>query len=464
MSLSHDIKTIDVSHSSLEANTREYEAEFLNTVFDDLFPLLRSITGPGIEQSLNYFKKFMPLNMEKVPSGSQVFDWTVPKEWHCKSARLIGPDGSVVVDIKNNNLHVLNYSIAYHGTMTLDELKPHLYSLPELPDAIPYVTSYYNPKWGFCLSEKQRMQLPNGNYRVDIDSEFKKGGVPFSHCLLKGNSEKEILLTSYLCHPSMANNELSGPLVLLGLYQRIKMWPQRRYSYRFLLNPETIGSLCFLSRYAPYLKEKLLSGMILTCLGGEESLVRVKHSRMNDGLLDRCVRDLEKQNKIRSVEFCPLGGSDERQYCAPGFNLPMIQVAKTAYGAFDGYHNSLDTKEFMSISSVQDSIDQIENILLKAEYCGYPINMSPFGEPQLGKRNLYPTLNSAHTYGYSGDDMFDSRELLNYVLTILNYSDGQHDLFTIAEKLGCDVEALYPAIDRLEQEGLIKYGVEPITL
>lgn len=458
------VARVNNNTSMLCNNYKDTEYQQLNDVFDELFPLLRSITGPGIEQSLRYFENFMPLKMEKIDTDTQVFDWKVPKEWHCKSAKLIGPDGQVIVDICNNNLHLVNYSIAYKGTISLDDLQPHLHSLPEKPEAIPYVTSYYTPKWGFCLSERQRSQLKPGLYKVDIDVEFKSGGVPFSHCLLAGESSKEILLTSYLCHPSLANNELSGPLVLLGLYLRMLKWPKRRYSYRFLLNPETIGSLCFLHKYSLHLKDNLISGMILTCLGGEQQKIRIKHSRMDDGLFDRCARYFQKGERLKTIPFCPTGGSDERQYCSPGFNFPMVQVAKTFTDQYPGYHNSLDDKEFMSISSVQESIDQIEQFLLTAELCGYPINQSPFGEPQLGKRGLYPTTNSEHTRSLSSDTIFDGRLYLNAILIILNNSDGQHDLFDIAKKIGCEVSDLFTLIQSLESESLIKYGVEVPSL
>lgn len=443
---------------------REQEYQMLDSAFDELFPILRSITGPGIEQSLAFLSQYMPLATEKIPSGSTVFDWTVPKEWHCHSAKLYGPNGQVVLDVESNNLHVLNYSSPYTGELSLEELQPHLHSLPNLPDAIPYVTSYYNRKWGFCLSENQRNSLQPGRYKVDIQTAFVDGGVPFSHCVLPGESQKEILLSSYLCHPSLANNELSGPLTLLALYKRIQKWPKRRYSYRFLFNPETIGSLCFLSKYGKHLKENLISGMILTCMGGDQTQIRIKHSRMGDGLFDRCAKYLTKNGQIRTLPFCPTGGSDERQFCAPGFNLPVVQTAKTFTNEYEGYHNSLDNKTFMSIASVQDSVDQVERVLLTAELCGYPVNQSPFGEPQLGKRNLYPSMNSVETRGLSNDSLFDGRLYLNAILIILNNSDGKHDLFDIANKVGCDVADLYPLIERLEGEGLIQYGVELKTL
>jgi aminopeptidase-like protein len=263
------------------------EYNFIDQCFDDLFPLPRSITGPGIEASMHYLQQFIPLSIEKVPSGSQVFDWTVPPEWHLKRARLYTPQGEVICDTNICNLHVVNYSIPMQGEFSLNELQPHLHSLPELPNAIPYVTSYYNPTWGFCLADKVRTTLEEGTYLVNIETEFKHdGGVPFAHYVMPSESKKEILLASYLCHPSLANNELSGPLVLLLLHKRIAAWQKRRFSYRFLFNPETIGSLCFLSRYQQHLKTNLTSGIILTCLGGPSEVLRYKASRLAQSQFD----------------------------------------------------------------------------------------------------------------------------------------------------------------------------------
>jgi len=444
--------------AKLIPDARQEEYERLDTAFDALFPLMRSITGPGIEASMDYFSRFMGLTIEKVATGTRVFDWIVPKEWHFRSATIIGPDGDVVVDAANNNLHVVNYSCPVDETLPLHQLQAHLHSIESLPEAVPYVTSYYQSNWGFCLSDKQRRTLKPGNYHAKIDTAFVDGGVPFAHCTLEGECEKEIVISSYLCHPSMANNELSGPLVLLGLYQRLQNWKRRRWTYRFLLNPETIGALCFLSRYAKHLREKMQAGMVLTCLGGPEKSLLFKLSRMNDGLLDRAVRVRAERHSYRHICFTPLCGSDERQYCAPGFNFPVIQASKTSYGAYDGYHNSLDTKDFMSIHSLQESIDQLEALLHFSEYSGRPANLCPFGEPQLGKRNLYPNINSVNTRTHSGDALVDQREFLNYTLELLSLSDGSIDLVSIAECIGVAVETLFPIVDRLEQEGLIAYG------
>jgi aminopeptidase-like protein len=438
------------------------EKELLNQLFDELFPLMRSITGPGIEKSMDIFGRYMPLNKTKIRTGTKVFDWTVPSEWHFKRAKLLDPDGNVVCDAEINNLHVVNYSESVDMEITLEELETHLHSIPELPTAIPYVTSYYKKTWGFCLAHNDRMKLKPGYYRAIIDTEFVEGGVPFAQCLLEGDSPKEILITSYLCHPSLANNELSGPLALLGVYNRIKKWNKRRYSYRFLLNPETIGALCFLHDHAKELKENLVSGFTLTCVGGPAKQLKYKSSRLKDSLVNNVFKYDKKVTKlpIEVVPFTPLGGSDERQYCSPGFNLPMGQISRTTYGKYDGYHNSLDTKDFMKIESVIESIETVEQMLKYIEVCGNPINIQPFGEPQLGKRNLYPNMNSNKTRKKSEDKLIDGRTQLNRILLVLNMADGENSLIDIANEAGCSVDDLIPILLKLEEKELIKYNVK----
>jgi aminopeptidase-like protein len=438
----------------------------LSALFDELFPIMRSITGPGLRASFEILGRFLPLTVETVASGEAVFDWIAPPEWHFRGARLVGPDGATVVDAADSTLHVLNYSEAVDRTLTLDELQPHLYSLEALPEAVPYVTSYYRRHWGFCLSHRQRQELRPGRYHAVIEAEFRPGGVPFATAQLEGEGPEELLLSSYLCHPSLANNELSGPLVLLGLYDRLSRWPRRRYGYRFLLNPETIGSLCYLHRHGQRQQQTLIGGLVLTCLGGPSPSLSYKLSRRGDGILDRVMLGLA-DGRLPGVglpvdirPFDPRGGSDERQYCSPGFNWPVGQVARTVYGAYDGYHNSLDDKAFMGIDRLVETIDALEQALRLVELaCPYR-NLSPFGEPQLGRRNLYPTINSADTWGRSNDAVSDHREFLNRILVVLNYSDGRLPMLDIAARHGFDLGALEPVIAVLEREGLLRISPE----
>ena len=440
------------------------EFKLLNEVFDELFPLCRSITGHGIEASMDIMSRYIPLKVEKVPSGTQIFDWLTPPQWNFKRARLWGPDDELICDTEQNNLHIVSYSQPIKTTISLDSLQKHLHSLPDLPDAIPYVTSYYQQTWGFCLTHQQREQLKAGDYRVEIDATFdKQGGVPFAHHTLAGESQREILLTSYLCHPSMANNELSGPLVLLGLYNRISAWPKRRFSYRFLLNPETIGSLCFLSRYNETLQQNLEAGLILTCMGGDVDSLRYKASRRGNTLVDQLAQyESERSNSLRTIPFTPINGSDERQYCAPGFNLPVAQVSRSLNMPSMPYHTSLDTKETMSIARIIESIDYLENFLKLAEISGNAVNQSPFGEPQLGKRGLYPNLNSLTTLKQSNDHILDGRTKLHTILTLLNELDGHTSVLAVAKKLGLELETVAPIVEELESHQLLKFNTEPL--
>ncbi len=452
-------------HSTNQTATHSKEFHLLDEGFDRLWPIMRSISGPGIEESLEWFCEHMPMQIERVATGASVFDWKVPREWRFRRAVLRGPGGDVICDSDKCNLHVVNYSEPIDATLSLEELQPHLHSIADLPDAVPYITSYYRQTWGFCLSENIRTSLPAGDYHALIDSDFVDGHVPFAQCCIPGSSQREILLTSYLCHPSLANNELSGPLVLLALFRRIANWPRQRYTYRFLLNPETIGALCFLSRHHDELRENLEAGLVLTCLGGPEKKLRYKASRNGVSLFDKLAQEIVEGNaKLReplwTQPFTP-DGSDERQYGAPGFQFTVGQFARTVYGQYAGYHNSLDNKQWMGISSLIESADSIEQFLWQAEISGRPVNLAPFGEPQLGSRGLYPSINSNETRSnWSSDCQVDGRTQLSRMLRLLNLADGKHDLFQIAQACDCSIGELRPTIDLLEDHGLIGYGRE----
>jgi aminopeptidase-like protein len=264
------------------------EAALLDGMFEELFPLLRSITGEGLRRSYEIFARHMPLEIETVATGTRVFDWEVPPEWRLRRATLTGPDGTVYADAARFNLEVVNYAAPVDCRLSLAELRPHLHSLPHLPSAVPYVTSYYKRNWGFCLPHVVREKMPEGIYHARIESEFVDSGVSFAQAVLPGESRAEVLITSYLCHPSMANNELSGPLALLALYRRLAAWPRRRFTYRFVLHPETIGSLCFLHRRGTQLQENVVAGLVLTCVGGPEPRLTYKLSRRGDGESKGC--------------------------------------------------------------------------------------------------------------------------------------------------------------------------------
>ena len=428
-----------------------------SALFDELFPLCRSITGPGLMDSLELFQRHMPLEVESVASGTRVFDWEAPPEWRIRAARLTGPDGETVVDFADSTLHVVSYSEPVRATLPLEELQPHLHSLPGQPDLVPYVTSYYRRDWGFCLPHRRRAALAPGDYTVEIDSEFADGGVPFAWCDLPGDSDRLVQLSSYLCHPGLANNELSGPLVLLGLYGRIAGWERRRHSYRFLLNPETIGSLCYLHRHHEDLAERLVAGLVLTCLGGPKTPLSIKRSRREDSRIDRLADHFARHDpeRWRVRPFDPTGGSDERQFCAPGFDLAVAQAARTIYAEYAEYHTSGDDKAFMDVAQIVESVDRLEAFLRAFDEAGLFVNQAPYGEPQLGRRGLYPSVNSPLTWGLSDDTTMDQREILNSVLTLLSYADGSRDLVAIADKRGVPVADLIPIARRLESAGLL---------
>lgn len=430
----------------------------LNDLFDRLFPICRSISGQGLRESFDILSEYLPLEIDGIDSGTKVFDWTVPQEWNIRSARLTGPDGEVIADFERSNLEVMNYSSPVDTELSLDQLKPHLHSIERLPDAVPYVTSYYERDWGFCLPHRTYERLREGTYKASIESEFLDGAVNFGHCLIAGETHNEIVLSSYLCHPSLANNELGGPLVLAELFQRIKHWKRRRYSYRFILAPETIGSLCYLYRHGQSLQSSMVAGMVINCIGGTSDTLSYKLSRRGDSLLDRTVLSLKSLGllPIDIRPFDPTHGSDERQYCSPGFDLPMSQISRVAYGTYDGYHNSLDTKDFMGIDNLIDSADKIEQLLLAIENAGPFENLSPYGEPQLGQRGLYPMRNTPTNRQQSTDTKLDGREFLDRILYVLNYSDGRHDMLDIANKCHCSVLDLAPVIETLEAQGLLR--------
>lgn len=429
---------------------KQQELLEMNRLFDQLFPICRSITGQGVRDTISLLSEQLPLELFGVPTGDQVFDWEIPEEWVIRDAWLKGPNGEIIAEFKKHNLHILNYSTPINEHISLAALKDHLYSLPGLPDAIPYVTSYYKRRWGFCISHEQLQQLEDGIYHAYIDSELKQGELNYAHAILPGTSEREILISTYICHPSMANNELSGPIVAAFLYNRISKWQNRRFTYRFVFVPETIGSIAYLHQFGKQMKERTHGGLVLTCLGGQEKL-SYKLSRSGENPLDQIWQQMLalKQWEGSTRPFTPEFGSDERQYCSPGFNLPVGQMARSVYGNYPGYHNSLDTKESMTIESLQQSVDELETLLLINEAEGYYINRFPYGEVKLDKHGLYPDMNSPATRSFSSNEVMDSRTQLNRILMLLNYSDGRHTLLDIAKLSRCSITGLMPLVKHL---------------
>jgi len=429
----------------LEALTATGElSQRLEQYFDRLWPINRSIAGPGLRQSLDVLAEVIPTERHRFPTGTKVFDWEVPREWEAREAYLIGPDGRRRADFAENNLHLVAHSTPVRASMSLAELRPHLHSSPGQPDAIPYVLSLYDENWGFCLSDRELCALPDGEYEVVIDSELRAGHVEIGEAVLPGESEEEVLFSSYLCHPSLANNELSGPLLIAFLYERLSRRPRRRLTYRFLLGAETIGTLCFLSLRGRHLQEHLAAGYVVTCVG-DRGPFTLKTSRREDTLADRAAGVVLREAGEHTVTpFDPGNGSDERQYCSPGFDLPVASVMRTMYTRFPEYHTSLDDKSLIDFQSLAESVAVYERIVDALEHNLVWWNTVQFGEPQLGKRGLYP--------GTNANAPFE----LGPTMWMLNLADGEHDLLAIAERSGQPLAGLVDAATKLSTAGLLE--------
>lgn len=419
----------------------------LETTFDRLWPLLRSITGAGLRESLDILGGIIPLDRMEIPSGTKVFDWTIPKEWVVREAYVITPDGERILDVAENNLHLVGYSTPFRGVLTRAELDQHLHSAPERPDAIPYITSYYQPRWGFCVSQRARDALREGLYEVVVDTDLIDGALSIGEAVLPGQTDEEVLFSSYLCHPSMANNELSGPIVLAYLYRRIAAMPERRYTYRFVLAPETIGSIAYLHRRGVHRLHKYLRvGYVLTCLGASAPFT-YKRSRQHESLADRAAVYApfgQTTHFHRDVPFHPDNGSDERQYCSPGFDLPVGSIMRTPYGQYPEYHTSDDNKDLISFPALREAIDVCEEIVRTLELNQTYKRTDPFCEPMLSKRDLYPTL---------GGPVPNAD--VSALMWALNYSDGKHDLLWIAERSGHDLARLAQMADAAAKADLL---------
>jgi aminopeptidase-like protein len=420
----------------------------LENYFDRLWPITRSLTGNGNRKTLGILSELVALRIIEVPSGTKCFDWTVPAEWNINEAWIKDSNGNIIIDVAENNLHILGYSEPFKGNLTFDELRPHLYSLPDQPGLIPYLTSYYQRRWGFCLSHDQLLRLDkNDTYEVLIDSTLdQKGSMTIGEAIIKGKSDKEILFSSYICHPSMANNELSGPLVTAFLYHNLKKRKNLKYTYRFVFAPETIGSIYNLSINGDEWKKNLLAGFIINCIG-DRGKFTYKKSRIGNALPDRIVQTLltQTEKEFNVFDFFP-GGSDERQFCSPGFNLPVGSLMRTMYGEYSEYHTSADNKEFISFDALENSIKKYLEVIEVIERNQKYMNSMPYCEPQLGKRGLYPTLGSQKL----------KSDFVSTMMWVLNLADGTNDLISISEKSGIPFKNLYPVIDKLIENGILK--------
>jgi aminopeptidase-like protein len=417
-----------------------------------LFPLCRSITGKGLRQTLSIIGEIAPLNTLEFPTGTPVFDWTIPREWVIRDAFIADESGQRLVDFQISNVHVVNYSVPVNRHMSLTELEPYLHSLPNLPDAIPYRTSYYEESWGFCLSEKQRALLnPNSTYHVVIDSELIHGSLSIGEVQLRGVSEKEFLISTYCCHPSLANDNLSGPVVAAFLCANLAK-RKLRHSYRFVFLPETIGAITYCAHYANDVR-RMSGGFVITSCGGPGPF-GIKESFLGNHLIDRVTRLVMRDAGITPItyKFAP-DGSDERQYSSPGFRVAMVTISKDKYYEYDYYHTSLDNLDFVSGEALAASTQlYLDAIYILEENC-YVRSLNPNCEAQLGRRGLYPQIGGG--LNHSIEDRTNIENEVDVISWILFLADGQNDLLTIAERSGLPFRHVAIVVRKLTKHGLI---------
>ena len=410
-----------------------------------LWPLNRSLTGEGLRETLNQISKHLPtLNIKSVKSGTKVFDWTVPKEWSVKEAYIITPSGEKICDFSKNNLHLVGYSIPFEDEVSFDELKKNLHTLPDQPNAIPYITSYYKERWGFCLSQEQFDTLEDGNYKVVIKSILIDGELNYGELLIKGKRDKEIFLSTYICHPSMANNELSGPTVMTFIAKWLQELNETDFSYRIIFIPETIGSITYLSKNYQYMKNKIFAGFNVSCVGDDRAYSYLP-SRNGKTISDIIAKHVLKWIDPNFIKYSWLDrGSDERQYCAPGIDLPIASILRTKYGRYPEYHTSLDNlKDVVTPKGLDGGYWAIRKAIEAIER-NKKYKVTVLCEPQMGNRGLYPTLST------KGSNR-EARLMINFI----SFCDGQTSLLEIAESLNVPIWELYKLVEKLESHSLI---------
>jgi len=410
----------------------------------ELYPICRSITGNGYRQTMRRIQEIIPISIQEVPSGTEVFDWTIPKEWNIRDAYVKGPSGKKVIDFKQHNLHVMQYSVPVRLKVPLQELKHHLYSLPDHPEWIPYRTSYYKENWGFCLSQKQLDSLEEGEYEVVIDSSLENGHLTYGEYRIQGESDEEVLLSCHCCHPSLCNDNLSGIALTSRLAEILTGLPLR-YSYRFLFIPGAIGSITWLSKneeVASWIKH----GLVVTGVG-DSGTFHYKKSRRGDAEIDRVVQYVLKHSgkPYQVRDFSPYG-YDERQYCSPGFNLPVGSLTRSPHGLYPQYHTSADDLNFVSTGALVESLSIYLEVVRVLENNRRYQNLNPKCEVRLGKRGLYRTIG-----GEIGQPL---NELA--LLWVLNLSDGSNSLLDISERSGLLFDDVESAAEALLGKGLLK--------
>lgn len=410
----------------------------------ELYPICRSITGEGVRQTLHILQRYIPLEIREVPTGTPVFDWTVPKEWNIRDAYIRNARGERVVDFQKCNLHVVSYSVPVRKRMSLAELRKHLFSLPDKPDWIPYRTSYYNETWGFCLSHRQLEALTDAEYEVGIDATLADGHLTYGEYLIPGSSKDEVLVSCHVCHPSLCNDNLSGIVVATRLAAYLAALPTRRYSYRFLFIPGTIGSITWLARNEDHVG-RIKHGLVVTCVG-DSGPFTYKKSRRGNAEIDRVVLHVLKASGKQHVvqDFFPYG-YDERQYCSPGFDLPVGCLMRSPHGSFPEYHTSADDLNFVLPQYLEESLQRYQEVVHVLEHNRTYRSLNPKCEPQLGKRGLYAAI--------GGDK--DAAQKQMAMLWVLNLADGNHSLLDIAERAGQSFELTLRTAKLLAEHGLL---------
>jgi aminopeptidase-like protein len=415
------------------------EGDRMHALVRRLYPLCRSITGDGLRETLAIVGEHLDLTVHEVPTGTQVLDWTVPQEWNIRDAH-ISRDGRRVVDFQALSLHVVGYSVPVNRTMPLEELRSHLHTLPEQPWLVPYRTSYYAPTWGFCLAQSTLDAMPDGDYEVVIDSTLEDGSLTYAEHVVPGQVEDEVIVSCHVCHPSLANDNLAGVAVAVELAKSLE---NPYYTYRFIFAPGTIGAITWLARNDA---EKVKHGLVLACAGDRGSLT-YKQSRRGDAEIDRVLAHVLRSRSHEIREFSPYG-YDERQYCSPGYNLGVGSLTRTPYAGYPEYHTSGDNPDFVTPESMVDTLTVCREAVDVLERNRRYVNLSPYGEPQLGKRGLYESLGGRS----------DAKDAQLAMLWVLNLSDGDHDLLAIADRARLPFPAVAAAADALAAAGLLKEG------
>lgn len=418
--------------------------EEMYALVERMYPLCRSITGDGVRATLDIVGEYIPLQRHEVPTGTQVLDWTVPQEWNIRDAYVADATGRRVVDFAASSLHVLGYSVPVERTMPLSELRAHLHTLPDQPKWVPYRTSYYRPDWGFCLAQETLEALPDGDYEVRIDSTLADGHLSYAEHVVPGQVSDEVIVSSHVCHPSLANDNLAGIAVATFLARALAEGTPY-YTYRFLFAPGTIGAITWLARNAERV-ERVRHGLVLACAGDSGQLT-YKRSRRGDAGIDRVMRHvLEASGRPHRVTGFTPYGYDERQFCSPGFDLGVGSLSRTPYAGYPEYHTSADDLGFVSPEAMADTLAVCREAFAVLDRDRAYVNLSPYGEPQLGRRGLYDALGGRS----------DAKEAQMAMLWVLSLSDGEHGLLDVAERSGLPFETVAAAADALHGAGLIK--------